>query len=115
MTRLVVGRFLGRIDLCGTCWPALPAVVAGPEPIYAVREHYCPRPIATGKNGQKFAPSCRDARGTSIRNDSAPILGALLLRFARDLIPTRRGDVPARHTFGIATLGLIALLGFAHC
>jgi hypothetical protein len=43
----------------------------------------------------------------------APILGALLLRFARDLFLTRRGYVPARHTFGIATLGLIALLGFA--
>src|SRR5262249_14307700 len=105
--RPVVGQFLGRVGPSARLVdsPALPAVVAGPEPIYAVREHYCPRPIATGQIGQKFAPSCGDARGTSIRNDRAPILGALLLRFARDLLPTRRGDVPARHTFGIATLG----------
>jgi hypothetical protein len=50
----------------------LSAVAAGPEPIYAVREHYCPRPIATGQIGQKFAPSCGDARGTSTRNDTRP-------------------------------------------
>jgi hypothetical protein len=52
--------------------PALSAVAAGPEPIYAVREHYCPRPIAIGQIGQKFAPSCGDARRTSTRNDTRP-------------------------------------------
>jgi hypothetical protein len=32
-----------------------------------------PRPIAAGRIGQKFAPSCGDARGTSTRNDTRPI------------------------------------------